>query len=54
MIDRYECFTGHEATNYDATLTDDGPWVSYEDHAKEIATLQAELRLYKLLAKGED
>ena len=54
MINRYECFTGHEATNYDATETADGPWVSYEDHAKEIATLQAELRLYKLLAKGED
>ena len=52
MIDRYQCFTGHEATNYEATVTDDGPWVSYEDHAKEIDSLQAELRLYKLLAEG--
>ena len=42
MINRYECFTGHEATNYDATVTEDGPWVSYDDHAEEIATLRAE------------
>ena len=41
MIKRYECFTGHEATNYDATVTEDGPWVSYDDHAEEIATLRA-------------
>jgi hypothetical protein len=43
MIKRYECFTGHEATNYDATPTDDGPWVSYEDHVQEIVTLRAQL-----------
>jgi len=37
MIDRYECFTGYESTNYDATITEDGPWVSYDDHEEEIA-----------------
>ena len=40
MINRYECFTGHEATNYDATKTDDGPWVSYEDHAEAMQKLR--------------
>ena len=39
MIERYECFTGNEATNYDATKTDDGPWVSYEDHAEAMQKL---------------
>ena len=39
MIDRYECFTGYDATNYDTTVTDDGPWVSYTDHAEAIARL---------------
>ena len=39
MIDRYQCFTGHDATNYDATETDDGPWVSYEDHSDVIQRL---------------
>ena len=39
MINRYQCFTGHEATNYDATLTDDGPWVTYDDHADVIQRL---------------
>ena len=39
MIKRYECFTGNKATNYDATLTDDGPWVSYEDHSDVIQRL---------------
>jgi hypothetical protein len=38
-IKRYECFTGHEATNYDATETDDGPWVSYTDHAEAMQKL---------------
>ena len=42
MIDRYECFTGFQATNYDAERRNDGPWVSYDDHAEEIATLRAE------------
>ena len=39
MINRYDCFTGHDATNYEATVTDDGPWVSYTDHAEVIARL---------------
>ncbi len=39
MIKRYECFTGNKATNYDATVTDDGPWVSYEDHSDVIQRL---------------
>ena len=42
-INRYQCFTGYESTNYDATITEDGPWVSYQDHAKEIATLRAQV-----------
>jgi len=41
MIKRYECFTGHK--HHEATVTDDGPWVSYTDHAKEIATLRAKV-----------
>ena len=53
MIDRYQCFTGHDATNYDATLTDDGPWVTYEDHAKEIATLRAGLEVHDRLAHDD-
>jgi hypothetical protein len=40
-IKRYECITEWGGTNYDATPTDDGPWVSYDDHAKEIADLRA-------------
>ena len=45
-IKRYECITDWGGTNFDATLTDDGPWVSYEDHAEEIATLRAKLRIF--------
>ena len=45
-VKRYECFTEWGGTNYDATLTDDGPWVSYDDHAEEIATLRAKLRIF--------
>tara|TARA_R110000751_G_scaffold273686_1_gene374449 strand:+ start:50 stop:484 length:435 start_codon:yes stop_codon:yes gene_type:complete len=37
MIKRYECFTGHK--HHEATVTDDGPWVSYTDHAEAIARL---------------
>jgi len=51
-IKRYECFTGFESTNYEATVTDDGQWVSYDDHAEEVDALQAELRIYKLLVAG--
>jgi hypothetical protein len=40
-IKRYECITEWGGTNYDATPTEDGPWVSYDDHAKEIADLRA-------------
>ena len=40
MIDRYQCFTGHDPINHCATLTDDGPWVSYEDHVREAAYLR--------------
>jgi hypothetical protein len=39
MIKRYECFTGYDATNYEATVTDDGPWVSYDDHAEAMQKL---------------
>ena len=31
-----------ESTGY-PEIVDDGEWVSYEDHAKEIATLRAEV-----------
>tara|TARA_R110000744_G_scaffold196160_1_gene315345 strand:- start:12299 stop:12580 length:282 start_codon:yes stop_codon:yes gene_type:complete len=41
MINRYQCFTGFQATNYDAERRNDGPWVYYKDHAKEIADLRA-------------
>lgn len=40
MIKRYECFTGHDATNYEATVTDDGPWVTYDDHAEAMQKLR--------------
>ena len=40
MINRYECIT--EWPWYRPCVTDDGPWVTYDDHAKEIATLRAE------------
>ena len=40
-IKRYECITEWGGTYYDATPTEDGPWVSYDDHAKEIADLRA-------------
>ena len=39
MIDRYECFTGFQATNYDAERRNDGPWVSYDDHAEAMQKL---------------
>ena len=39
MIKRYECFTGNKATNYAATLTDDGPWVFHDDHAEAMQKL---------------
>ena len=39
MIKRYECFTEWGGTNYDATPTDDGPWVRYEDHAEAMQKL---------------
>jgi hypothetical protein len=39
MIKRYECFTGYDATNYEATVTDDGPWVTYDDHAEAMQKL---------------
>ena len=42
-IKRYECFTGFQATNYDAERRNDGPWVSYDDHAEAIATLRADV-----------
>ena len=51
-IDRYECFTGYESTNYDPTITEDGPWVSYDDHSDAVDALQAEIRVYKLLVSG--
>jgi len=35
-IKRYECITEWGGTHYDATPTEDGPWVSHEDHAKEL------------------
>ena len=41
MIKRYECFTGHK--HHEATVTDDGPWVSHDDHAKEIDTLRDQI-----------
>mgnify|MGYP003632340678 CR=1 FL=1 len=37
MIKRYECIT--EWPWYRPCVTDDGPWVSYTDHAEEIARL---------------
>ena len=40
-IKRYECITEWGGTHYDATPTDDGPWVSHVAHAKEIADLRA-------------
>ena len=39
MIERYECFTGFQATNYDAERRNDGPWVSYDDHAEAMQKL---------------
>ena len=39
MIKRYECFTEWGGTNYDATVTEGGPWVSYEDHAEAMQKL---------------
>ena len=39
MIDRYECFTGFQATNYDAERRNDGPWVSHDDHAEAMQKL---------------
>jgi hypothetical protein len=47
MIERYRWFTRHKAKIYTA-ITEDGPvarlegeWVTYEDHAKEIADQRA-------------
>mgnify|MGYP003651922422 CR=1 FL=1 len=40
-IKRYECITEWGGTHYDATPTEDGPWVSHVAHAKEIADLKA-------------
>jgi hypothetical protein len=37
MIKRYECFTGHK--HHEATVTDDGPWVSHDDHAEAMQKL---------------
>mgnify|MGYP003633218895 CR=1 FL=1 len=36
-IKRYECFTGHK--HHEATVTDDGPWVSHDDHAEAMQKL---------------
>ena len=44
MIKRYECIT--EWPWYRPCVTDDGPWVRYDDHAEEIATLRAKLRIF--------
>ena len=41
MVNRYDCsMDGRPVRHF---VTDDGPWVSYDDHAKEIATLRAEV-----------
>ena len=37
MIKRYECLTGHK--HHEATVTDDGPWVSHDDHAEAMQKL---------------
>ena len=39
MIKRYECITEWSGDNLRATLTDDGPWVSYDDHAEAMQKL---------------
>ena len=40
MVKRYECIRDTHR------MGDDGPWVTYEDHAEEIARLRAELGPY--------
>ena len=39
MIKRYECITEWGGTNYDATPTEDGPWVTYADHQEAMQKL---------------
>ena len=40
MIKRYECFTEWGGTNYEATLIEDGQWVSYDDHLDAMQRLR--------------
>ena len=52
MIKRYDIYEAWNGSMNIVCLPRTGVWVTYEDHAKEIDSLQAELRLYKLLAEG--
>ena len=51
MINRYDIYEAWNGSMNIVCLPRTGEWVTYEDHAKEIDSLQAELRLYKLLAE---
>ena len=42
MIKRYDVFLAVNKP-FVHLAADDGPWVSYEDHAKEIASLRAQV-----------
>ena len=50
MIDRYDIYEAWNGSMNTVCLPGTGVWVTYEDHAKEIDSLQAELRIYKMLA----
>jgi hypothetical protein len=48
-IKRYEIFTGFQASNYDADIRSDGPWVSYDDHAAFVEKTRALIQVLRMV-----